>query len=205
MGTDKALLRLGGAPMVEIAVERLRRFCSTVSVAGSREDLREFAVVVPEGRLLAGPGAGVEAGLAAAVEGWALFTPVDVPFAPAALLCRWAEAVLGRSAGGCAGSFLRVAGERQPAFSMLRTSGLPAVSAALDAGERRLERLLQAAAEGAGGELWVAEAEDFARVAGGAGGMEVAGLFRNLNTPAEFAAAGDIRAAREPVGVDGEP
>ncbi len=202
MGTDKALLRLGGVPMVEIAVERLREFCSAVSVAGNREDLREFAAVIPEGRPLAGPGAGVEAGLAAASEDWALFTPVDVPFVPAALLCRWAEAVLGRSADGCAGSFLRVSGDGQPAFAMLRAGGLGAVSAALDGGERRLDRLLQAAATGAGGELWVAEAECFV---GAAGAAEAAGLFRNLNTPGEFLVAGDVEGARWPAGVDGEP
>ena len=91
MGTDKALLELGGAPLVEIAVEKLRTFCEHVSVSGNREDLARFAEVVPETRTGEGPAAGIEAGLRAAREDWAMFVPVDVPLVPAELLRRWCE------------------------------------------------------------------------------------------------------------------
>lgn len=185
MGRDKALLRLGGNPLVAIAVSRLRSFCAEVSLLGNREDLAQFAPVIREQRLGVGPGAGVEAGLAACRQAWALFTPVDVPFVPADLLHRWAMAVLARAAEGCESSFLRVGEDRQPAFCLVRRRGLPAVSAALDAGERRLGGLLRAVAGGAGGgRLWVPEARSFAE---GVGEREFGEWFRNLNTPEDFA------------------
>ncbi len=185
MGRDKALLQLGGRTLVEIALDRLRSFCAEVSVLGNRGDLADFAPVIPETRLGAGPGAGMEAGLAAAMQIWALFTPVDVPLVPAALLRGWSQAVLTRAERGCEASFLRVGEDRQPAFALVRTRGLGALAAALEAGERRVAGLLGAVSTAAGGELWIAEASLFA---GDMGAAEVAGWFRNLNTPPEFLA-----------------
>lgn len=190
MGEDKALLQLSGVALVGIAVERLRGICADVGILGNRGDLAAFAPVIPEGRPGAGPGAGMEAGLAAARQDWALFTPVDVPFVPASLLRTWAAAVLVREGTGCRASCLRVGQDRQPAFALAHKRGLAAVTTALDAGERRLSALLRTVASelglAEGGEVWMPDAVDFA---GGAGDLEVAGWFRNLNSPAEFAAA----------------
>ena len=58
MGEDKALLRLGGRPMVAIAVETLRSLCENVSIAGNRPDLSGLAAVVLETRKGCGPAAG---------------------------------------------------------------------------------------------------------------------------------------------------
>ena len=187
MGRDKALLGLGGTALVAIAARRLRNFCADVALLGNRDDLAAFGPVLGEQRTGVGPGAGLEAGLAACREAWAMFTPVDVPFVPAELLHRWAMAVLVRAADGCESSFLRVGEDRQPAFCLVRKRGLTAVTAALDAGERRLGGLLGAVADAAGGgSLWVPEAGLFAE---GVSEGELRGWFRNLNTPADFAAA----------------
>ena len=86
MGADKALLRLGGRPLVDIAVEKLRGLCAEVSIVGNREDLREFAPLVMEDRVECGPAAGMEAGLKASRHEWNMFVPVDVPLLPAELL-----------------------------------------------------------------------------------------------------------------------
>jgi molybdopterin-guanine dinucleotide biosynthesis protein A len=145
MGQDKALLRFRGRPMVEIAVEKLREFCAEVSIAGNREDLREFAPVVCEERVDAGPGAGIEAGLKACTQPWAMFVPVDVPLVPAAFLQRYASCVLEMArGGGIALSHLSVTGD-QPAFCMLRANKAGAFTAALEAGERRLSMLFHLA------------------------------------------------------------
>ena len=145
MGEDKALLAFCGRSLVEIAVEKLRGFCAEVSIAGNREDLAAFAPVVSETRLEAGPGAGIEAGLRAAVCDWVLFTPVDVPLVPAELLRNWVEAMLGaeREHGGkvlgplvC--SCLRTGAQRQPTFCLLRRGVLPTVARQLDGGSRAL-------------------------------------------------------------------
>jgi molybdopterin-guanine dinucleotide biosynthesis protein A len=145
MGEDKALLRFCGRPMVEIAVEKLWGFCGEVTIAGNREDLAGFAPVVRETRVDVGPAAGIEAGLAAARQEWAMFIPVDVPLVPEELLRRWAEMLL--TMEGIVASDLYYERD-QPAFSMLRRECLGRFSEALDGGERRLGELLRGASEG---------------------------------------------------------
>jgi molybdopterin-guanine dinucleotide biosynthesis protein A len=147
MGTDKASLKFCGWPLVEIVVEKLRKFCANVSIAGNREDLWALAPVVRETRIDAGPAAGVEAGLAAAKQPWALFVPVDVPLVPADLLRRWAREGLRKGNEGFSGFYLST-GRDQPAFCMLHRDCLPGFSAGVEAGEHRLSRLLQQATGG---------------------------------------------------------
>jgi molybdenum cofactor guanylyltransferase len=185
MGEDKALLRVCGRPMVEIAVEKLRGFCAEVWIAGNREDLREFAPVVGETRLDAGPAAGIEAGLRAAKEEWALFMPVDVPLVPEELLRRWAEEAM-RVA--ITVSFLGIGG-KQPAFCLLHRGRLGAFSKALDGGERRLEVLLHLAAKARGEDSWMYDEYELY------GGSEdpapdektLEQWFKNVNTPEDLA------------------
>jgi molybdenum cofactor guanylyltransferase len=179
MGEDKALLGFCGRPMVEIAVEKLRGFCGEVTIAGNREDLAGFAPVVRETRVDAGPAAGIEAGLGAATEAWAMFMPVDVPLVPGEVLRGWAEAVVARE--GVVASYLRC-GRDQPAFCMLRSECGQRFSEALEGGERRLGVLLERASEGFS---WVYDLD-------GRGGKDVAGRerwFANVNTPQELAEA----------------
>ncbi len=181
MGTDKALLEFCGRPMVEIAVAILREFCAEVSIAGNRDDLGRFAPVVHEGRIEAGPAAGVEAGLGAAAEEWAVFVPVDVPLVPAALLQRWVSAAMGR---GFAASYLMVNGSKQPTFCAVRRECVGTFSAALDGGERRLAEILRRVPGG----CWccdVAVCVEGASIS--AEGMEL--LFSNVNTPEDKAKA----------------
>jgi molybdenum cofactor guanylyltransferase len=182
MGEDKALLRFCGRPMVEIAVEKLRGFCAEVSIAGNREDLAGLASVVPEVRAAVGPAAGVEAGLFAATQPWALFMPVDVPLVPAELLRRWAATVLAMD--GVAASNLYY-GRNQPAFCMLRRECLGGFSEAIEAGERRLGVLLDRAS---GEFFWRCDADDLYGENGPA--LEVrAWWFKNINMPEELAEA----------------
>ena len=193
MGRDKALLEFRGRPMVEIAVEKLRAFCAVASIAGNREDLSGFAPVVPEERVDCGPAAGIEAGLRACTQPWAMFIPVDVPLAPAELLRRWAAAVLANPE--CAISYLVAGGSEQPTFCLLRTECLRAVSEAVEDGERRVRNLFWVVESvGRGRMLWVCDAEDLA----GAlldneyPNLQIANWFKNVNTPDEhlFAEAG---------------
>lgn len=150
MGRDKALVEVGGRPMVEIAVEKLRTFCATVSIVGNRDDLAPFAPVVREARVHCGPGAGVEAGLGACEQPWAMFVPVDVPLVPGEFLKRWGDVALSVSRPV---SFLEADG-KQPAFCLLQRDCLASYSKLLDEGERRLEPLLHLAAEADGKLCW---------------------------------------------------
>jgi molybdopterin-guanine dinucleotide biosynthesis protein A len=186
MGEDKALLRFCGRPMVQIAVEKLRGFCAEVAIAGNREDLAAFAPVVREARVDVGPGAGVEAGLFAATQPWAMFIPVDVPLVPGEFLLRYATSVLEMAkGGGIALSHLCVAG-KQPAFCMMRADKAAAFASALDSGERSLAALLQLSQ--GGDVLWVHDLYD---IYGSAqyrvpAADTVERWFWNVNTPQEL-------------------
>ncbi len=145
MGQDKALLRVHGRPMVELALEKLRAFCADVSIAGNRDDLASYAPVVHETRSEVGPAAGVEAGLLAAMQPWVMFIPVDVPLMPEELLRRWATEVVSLQGFSASNLFYEI---NQPAFCILRRECAGRFSAALDGGERRLSQLLRRTSEG---------------------------------------------------------
>ncbi len=197
MGRDKALLPWHGRPMVEIAAEKLRTFCAQIEIVGNREDLRNFAPVVMETRRETGPVAGIEAGLHAAAQAAALFIPVDVPLVPAALLRRWAHAVLEREASGVQLSFLCAGGHRQPTFCLLQHTCADAVTAAIDRGALKLGTVFaEVAAQCGPGSLWVVDAESFA--ATDTTGPDVEACFSNVNTPADLLALeGDERARKD--------
>jgi molybdenum cofactor guanylyltransferase len=188
MGRDKALMEFCGRPMVEIAMEKLRRFCEVVTIAGNREDLAGFAPVVRERRVDVGPAAGIEAGLAAASRDWAMFMPVDVPLIPGELLRRWCEEAI---RVGMTVSFLGMGGRKQPAFCLLKRERLRAFAELLDGGERRLEVLLNRSAEADGCASWMYdEYELYGRIEEGAPDQEaLARWFANVNTPEELAEA----------------
>ena len=187
MGEDKALLQFCGRPMVEIAVEKLRGFCAEVWIAGNREDLAGYAPAVRETRVGVGPAAGIEAGLRAAKEEWAMFVPVDVPLVPGALLKRWAEEAM---RVGMTVSFLGIGG-KQPAFCLLHRERLTSFAKSLDGGERRLEVLLNRSAEADGCASWMYdEYEVYGRVGDGTPDREMLERwFANVNTPEDLAEA----------------
>lgn len=182
MGRDKALLEIGGRPMVEVAVRKLESFCAEVSIAGNRDDLGSFAAVVREERADAGPAAGIEAGLRVARQPWALFMPVDVPLISAELLRRWAEQVL-REPRVVVGH-LYAFGD-QPAFCMIRSGCAEAFTAALETGERRLARLFDRLVQSGGVHRVYSVRELYG--AGYPGDEPHRKMFMNVNTPEDLA------------------
>jgi molybdenum cofactor guanylyltransferase len=187
MGEDKALLRFRGRPMVEIAIEKLRTFCTDVSIAGNRDDLSGYAPVVHEARIECGPGAGVEAGLQAAAQEWVLFVPVDVPLVPAHFLRLWCEEALRVRMSV---SYLGVV-QKQPAFCLLQRERLASFSRLLDGGERRLEVLLNEAAHADNYASWMYDDYELhgGRDDRGRSEETMAKWFMNVNTPGELAEA----------------
>ena len=184
MGRDKALLRFRGRPMVEIAVDKLRSFCAEVSICGNRDDLAVFAPVVQESRLNTGPAAGIEAGLTACSQPWAMFLPVDVPLVPAEFLRLWVEEALRVDMSV---SYL-AAWSKQPAFCMLKRERARSFSALLDKGERALEPLLNFTAEADGVAFWMYDPYDLYGYPEYRGPDEVTleHWFSNINTPEEL-------------------
>jgi len=185
MGADKALLEFRGRPMVEIAVEKLRGFCAEVSIAGNREELSRFALVVREERLDCGPAAGIEAGLKASTQEWAMFVPVDVPLVPGELLRRWAEEVLVMSPSGLTVSHLYIETRSHPSFCMLRRDCVKTFSGILNGGERKLSKIFELVGKTEGFD-W---GHDLSELASYPLVATIDRWFMNINTPAELAEA----------------
>ena len=187
MGVDKATLPFQGRPMVEIALEKLRGFCADVSIVGNRNDLEGYAAVVQEGRLNAGPAAGIEAGLRFARQEWAMFIPVDVPLVPETLLRLWCEEALRVD---MTVSYLGVT-QKQPAFCMLKRERLASFTHLLNGGERRLEVLLNLAASTDNCASWMYDELDLYGYPDyqGPDNETLTHWFSNVNSPADLAEA----------------
>jgi len=183
MGQDKALLYFHGRPMIEIAVAKLEQFCAGVSISANRDDLSQYAPIVTETRLGAGPAAGIEAALQSALQSWILCIPVDAPLVPADLLYTWASAVLTNTI--CTASYLQVGRQQHPSFCMLQRGCLAALHHALEIGERQLRNILNSLQD-SGSVLWRCNAADISRNTYSAP-LDL--LFSNINTQKELAAA----------------
>ena len=86
MGQDKALLTLGGEPLVKRAVRKLSMVCAEVAIAGGAENLMQFGRVIPDESSGCGPLAGIVAALEQSSFEWNLFLAVDAPFVPVSVL-----------------------------------------------------------------------------------------------------------------------
>jgi molybdopterin-guanine dinucleotide biosynthesis protein A len=82
MGTVKALLQLGGKPLIEHAVTKLRRICADVHILSSNSELAPYAPLVRDIHPNCGPLGGIEAALLHSPYDWNLFLAVDMPFYP---------------------------------------------------------------------------------------------------------------------------
>lgn len=175
MGRDKALLELGGVPLVRHAVRKLSAVCSDVRILSSRAELEEFAPLVPDLRPGCGPMGGLEAAFACSTHEWNLFLPVDMPFFPAALMFRAPEA--GSEEARMRVEMYTVDGIPQPLFCLLHREVGPYVRAAMDRGDHKVFPVLEGAAQ------------DLARLAG----VPVEQVFRNhvWNGDAVVSACGD--------------
>lgn len=183
MGTDKALIEVGGETLAARAVRTLRALCSEVLVAsGDGVRLpgvgdRQVADVLPG----AGPLAGVVAGLDAAAHDLVAVTAVDLPYASSAVLRLLA----------CAGSgepavVPRVDGRLQPLHAVYARSAAGPLRAFLESGERSVTAAVRALAPR------VVEAPEWARA-------DPTGRFaRNVNTPADLSGAPGDRAVPWP-------
>ena len=88
MGTDKALVRFRGRPLVQHAVQILNTAGLTATIAGSRRPLAEYAPSIADkwadGERSAGPLAGVASALSSTNAEWNVFLTVDAPSFPRA-------------------------------------------------------------------------------------------------------------------------
>ncbi len=80
MGVDKALIEVGGQPLVMVAASRIARVCGKVSIVGDPARYGNLGLaVVPDRFPGAGPLAGIEAALNATNTDWNLIVACDMP------------------------------------------------------------------------------------------------------------------------------
>jgi molybdenum cofactor guanylyltransferase len=174
MGRDKALLEWEGGTLLDHAIDRLRAVCGEVRILGGsarRYADRGLPVDVDEAPG-EGPLAGLATALAAAAPRPALLLGIDMPFVTAALLARIRDDVTGWDAvvpQHDAGT--------EPLCAAYAPDCLGPVRGALAAGERRMTSFWPRVRVRL---LFPADLASF-------GPPEQ--VFRNLNAPADYAAA----------------
>jgi molybdenum cofactor guanylyltransferase len=168
MGQDKALLTLGGEPLVKRAIQKLRKICAEVAIAGGTEDLARFGRVIPDKTCGCGPLGGIVSALEQSSSEWNLFLPVDAPYVPISAL----KALLAMAGGfPGVGVMARVRGLMQPLCAVYSRNALEALERELVAGRWKVTLAIESA-----GPVKVMDFED-------------PSWFANLNTPEEFAEA----------------
>ena len=178
MGRDKALLPWGGGTLLDHAVARLRAVSSEVRVlSGSEARYGDRGLPVDlDSEPEAGPLAGLAAALAVAAPRPALLLAVDMPFVTRELLRGLRDALPGWDAVVPATD----AGP-EPLCAAYAAACLEPVRAALAAGERKMTAFW------GGVRVRMLAGADLDRFG------DPDRLFRNLNHPSDYAAAGEGR------------
>jgi len=177
MGRDKALMELGGRPLIQIVVERMTVVCAEVIiVAGDATSYTSFGVPVVVDRFRdVGVLGGLHAGLAAAGYELALAVGCDMPFLKPELLrafAAWAE--------GYDVALLRHEGYVEPLHGAYRRTCLPSIEAAIRAGKRRIVSFFPHV------RVRTIDLDDVRPL------DPELNSFRNVNTPEEWEAAKEI-------------
>lgn len=173
MGTDKALLSLGGLTFVERIAGAMRSTTPDVRVVSARQESFSLELpIVADVHRDCGALGGLHAALLACRAPWALVVSCDLPFVTGELFARLREF---RGAETDAVAPLQRDGRPQPLCALYSTAGcLGRVERLLQEGERRPRVLLRQVRT-----RWVAPADLF--------DLRDAGLFfMNVNTPEDY-------------------
>jgi molybdopterin-guanine dinucleotide biosynthesis protein A len=139
-GVDKGLVDFDGRPMVAHAIERLAPQVATVVVNANQNAERYaafgYAVVADAVGGLAGPLAGLQAGLAFAATSHVATVPCDSPFLPLDLVPRLAAAIASADADL---AVARTDAQPHPVFALVHRRVLPHLEAFLAGGGRKID------------------------------------------------------------------
>jgi molybdopterin-guanine dinucleotide biosynthesis protein A len=189
MGSDKSLITLGGKPLIERVIARLRPQVHRILISRNDEPERFAAYCLPVVADAHAEREGPLAGLSAALH-WAqretpraaflATVPVDAPFIPADLVQRLWKA-LEQAGASCA--IAQSGGRHHPVFGLWRLDLAAAADAALKEGVRAMHRFA---------EMQGSAVVDFAieRI-----GSVAVDPFFNLNTPDDLQQAEAILTA----------
>ena len=192
MGQDKALLRLGGRPLIDVALEKLRALplAADTRVAGARPELASYGMAIADLHPGCGPLSGIEAALTASSQPLNAFLPVDTPLLPAQFLLWMLERA--RITGALA-TIPCINGWPQPLCAVYQRELLGPMSAALTAGDHKVMPVIRAACH-PGQSLDVFDVEGVASAQPDLFSFSALPLYRwfhNCNTPEDMASIGN--------------
>ncbi len=158
MGRDKAMLPFGGTTLLAHAVTTARTVAHEVVLLGDRPDLQGADHAIPDLHPGCGPVGGMETALRdlAGRPGdspkaeWACFLPVDMPFLPAGLYAALMRRWLDQATFGIRVAYPTVDGVPQPLISLLHSSVLPYLTAAVEISRFKVTSVLEGVAKGLG-------------------------------------------------------
>lgn len=172
MGRDKALLELGGVPLVVRTVRLVEAVAEMPIIVGAPERLGALGFnVVGDEWPGAGPLGGIATALHASAAPWNLVVACDLPY----LTKAWLEDLIARALASAADAVLPM-NERgaEPLCAMYHRKCEPAIRAALERGTRKVtDGLAGLRVENIEPAKWKAFDSD---------GL----LFKNMNSPADY-------------------
>lgn len=182
MGTDKAFLTLEGRRLIERMLDLARAVARDVSIVGSKAKFEQFAPAIEDTFPDCGPLGGIHAALRASSSELNLIVAVDMPFLSHELL----GFLIGRARHSSAQVIVpRSGGGYQPLAAVYRRDFADRAEAALRQRRFKIDALF------ARESTEVIEEDELKRQ-----GFSAL-MFRNLNTPAEFA---EVRERRDASG-----
>jgi molybdopterin-guanine dinucleotide biosynthesis protein A len=182
MGEDKALIRLGGGRLLDVAVAALRPVAGRVVLAcGSEPRYTSLGFdLALDAEPDVGPLAGLLAGLEAADTEWVVVLACDLPRASSEVVGRLLERAAEKELDVC---LLELERGTQPLYGVYRRRCAHAVHAAIEAGQRRMVSFHDRTVGGRPLRVGSLRLDEL--------GPEVPNPGVNLNTPEELAAERD--------------
>jgi molybdopterin-guanine dinucleotide biosynthesis protein A len=175
MGRDKALLKLGGVPMVVRAARLAQPYVASVAIVAPQERYTRLGLrIVPDRWPGAGPLGGIATALGSRSAEWNLILGCDLPF----LTLEWIGWLISRGLESPAHAVVPESGRGlEPLAAMYHQSCETALTAAVERGVRRVtEGLSEIPFE----RISMSEWREF---------DPTGALFENMNTPEDYAEA----------------
>lgn len=194
MGEDKALVEIGGRPLIAHALEVLGGAGMEARIAGARSDLNSYAGVIADEERNRGPLGGVVSALAQSREEWAVFVSIDMPLMAPELVGYLVEDARRTN---CAVTVASISGFAQTFPAVVRGDAEPGLRRELEQGSGGCFAAFAAAARGGGGmRVIAAEALAQAGQVTDPRGFWPYQWFLNVNSPGELERASAILEAR---------
>jgi molybdenum cofactor guanylyltransferase len=172
MGREKALLDVGGVPLIVRTARLVESVAGSATVVGETAGIRALGLpMVADDRPGAGPLGGIATALRVSRAPWCLVVACDLPYLKKA----WLEYLVTRALGSDADAVIAMnASGAEPLCAAYRESAEPAIRSAVSLGNLKVRSML----ENLRGE--VIEPEEWKR-------FDSDGyLFKNMNSPEDY-------------------